>query len=189
MGRTCGTYGGKESCIQGFGGETCERLDWGAWTGSIWLRTFSFQMSPRTTQHCVAGNMLSFPVSPRTTQHCVAGNILSFPVSPRTTQHCVAGNLLSFPVSPRTTQHCVAGNMLSASCGLSGRCGITKAWIFTSLGSYPTECRGTVLDYLAIPAATVAQLHMWLKSMTMLLQLKLFCSWIKEWQISRYFTP
>jgi hypothetical protein len=22
MGRTCGTYGGEESCIQGFGGET-----------------------------------------------------------------------------------------------------------------------------------------------------------------------
>jgi hypothetical protein len=59
MGRTCGTYGGEERCIQGFSGGnlregdhledpgvdgriilkwTCERLDGGAWTGSIWLR-------------------------------------------------------------------------------------------------------------------------------------------------------
>jgi hypothetical protein len=59
MGRTCGTYGGEERCIQGFSGGnlregdhledpgvdgkiilkwTCERLDGGAWTGSMWLR-------------------------------------------------------------------------------------------------------------------------------------------------------
>jgi hypothetical protein len=59
MGRTCGTYGGEEKCIQGFsvgnlregdhlkdpGADgriilkwTCERLDGGAWSGSIWLR-------------------------------------------------------------------------------------------------------------------------------------------------------
>jgi hypothetical protein len=53
MGRTCGTYGGEERCIQGISGDhledpgicgriilkwTCERLDGGAWTGSIWLR-------------------------------------------------------------------------------------------------------------------------------------------------------
>jgi hypothetical protein len=37
MGRTYSTQGGKEACIQGFGGKA-RRKDGVAWSGLIWLR-------------------------------------------------------------------------------------------------------------------------------------------------------